>query len=76
MEKTVTYEKTVLTLKGRALEPGMRSPVFTAVNTDLEHTSLSAYGSTIKLISFFPSIDHPVCDLQVREMNRRVHRLP
>jgi len=76
MEKTVTFEKSPLTLEGRNLEPGMKAPNFTAVNTDLKHTSLAVYGSTVKLISFFFSIDHPICDLQVREMNRRAATLP
>jgi thiol peroxidase len=54
----------------------MRAPDFTAVNNELKKVSLADYGRTIKLIFFFPSIDHPVCDLQVREMNRRAAELP
>jgi thiol peroxidase len=38
--------------------------------------SLATYAEKFKLIVFFPSIDHPVCDLQVREMNRRAKDLP
>jgi thiol peroxidase len=72
MAKTVTLEKSPLTLEGRSLESGKRAPGFTAVNTELELTTLESYGTTLKLISFFPSIDHPICDLQIREMNRRV----
>ena len=72
MDRTVTLEKSPLTLEGRSLETGQRAPGFTAVNTELEETSLESYGATLKLISFFPSIDHPICDLQIREMNRRV----
>ena len=76
MERKVTFEKLPFTLEGRNLAAGMKAPEFTAVNTDLENITLSDYGNTFKLISFFPSIDHPVCDLQVREMNRRVEALP
>ena len=76
MERNVTFEKLPLTLAGRNLAAGMKAPDFTAVNTSLENVSLADYGNTVKLISFFPSIDHPICDLQVREMNRRVEALP
>ncbi len=76
MDRTITFEKLPLTLAGRTLDLEMRAPDFTALTTDLQDTTLAAYGPTVKLISFFPSIDHPICDLQVREINRKARALP
>jgi thiol peroxidase len=76
VENTITLEKEPLTLVGRSLEIGTPAPPFTAVSTHMEEVGLATYGEKIKLTIFFPSIDHPVCDLQVREMNRRAKDLP
>jgi thiol peroxidase len=76
MEHKVTLERSPLTLQGRSIRTGMRAPDFNAINMELEQKSLSDYGETLKLIFFYPSIDHPICDLQVREMNRRAAELP
>jgi thiol peroxidase len=76
MNRTITFEKAPLTVVGRSLEIGSPAPRFTAVSSDFEEVDLKSYGEKNKLIVFFPSIDHPVCDLQVREMNRRAKELP
>ena len=76
MNRTITLEKAPLTVVGRSLEIGSPAPHFTAVSSDFEEVDLKSYGEKTKLIIFFPSIDHPVCDLQVREMNRRAKELP
>lgn len=70
MDRTVTLEKQPLSLMGRSLEMESPAPRFTAVSLDLQDVTLESYGEKIKLIIFFPSIDHPACDLQVRETNR------
>jgi thiol peroxidase len=76
MNRTITFEKAPLTVVGRSPEIGSPAPHFSAVSSDFEEVDLKAYGEKTKLIIFFPSIDHPVCDLQVREMNRRAKELP
>jgi thiol peroxidase len=76
MERTITFEKSPLTLTGRLLQLDTKAPHFTALSGDLEDITLASYGDRIKLISFFPSIDHPICDLQVREMNKKARDLP
>ncbi|MCM8816467.1 MAG: thiol peroxidase, partial [Candidatus Omnitrophica bacterium] len=37
----------------------------------MEETVLEKYQGKIKVITSFPSLDTPVCDLQVREFNKR-----
>ncbi len=76
MDRTITFEKSPLTLTGRLLELDTKAPHFTALTVNLEETTLASYGDKTKMISFFPSIDHPICDLQVRETNKMAHNLP
>jgi thiol peroxidase len=76
MNRTITFEKAPFSLTGRSLCVDSKAPRFTALNTGLQDITLEGYGDRVKLISFFPSIDHPICDLQVREINRKAASLP
>jgi thiol peroxidase len=76
MDRTITFEKSPLTLTGRLLKLNTKAPQFTAISGDLEDVTLASYGDKIKMITCFPSIDHPICDLQVREINKKAHNLP
>jgi thiol peroxidase len=71
MKKTVTYDGIPLTLVGRSIETNTCAPDFIVVNQDLGETGLRQYPDKIKVITFFPSLDNPVCDIQIREFNRR-----
>ncbi|MDD5584022.1 MAG: thiol peroxidase, partial [Candidatus Omnitrophica bacterium] len=48
-----------------------QAPQFTAVDTGLKEVTLSDFENKIKVITSFPSSDTPVCDLQVKEFNKR-----
>ncbi|MFA5355907.1 MAG: thiol peroxidase [Candidatus Omnitrophota bacterium] len=67
----VFFKGTPLTLVGRFLAAGAPAPEFRVVSGDLKEISLSDFGRKIKIISSFPSLDTPVCDLQVKEFNKR-----
>jgi len=69
--KTVTVENNSYMLTGPCPRVGGPAPDFRIISTDLSETALSSFGNRIKLITFFFSIDTPVCDIQVREFNRR-----
>jgi thioredoxin-dependent peroxiredoxin len=71
MERKITFKGNPLTLVGRALKPGNPAPDFTVVSQDLKEMRLSDFGAKIKVISSFPSLDTPVCDLQVKEFNKK-----
>ncbi len=71
MDRTIACNGTPLTLVGRSLEVGTRAPDFTVVNMNMEETGLKGYSNKTKVITFFPSLDTPVCDIQVREFNKR-----
>lgn len=71
MSQRVTFKGNPVTLVGRHLKIGMRAPDFKVVSTDLKEVKLSDFKGKIKVINFFLSIDTPVCDLQVKEFNKR-----
>ncbi|MFA5156722.1 MAG: thiol peroxidase [Candidatus Omnitrophota bacterium] len=71
MERKITFKAGPLTLVGRNLKVGNIAPEFNVVSQDLAAVRLSDLGAKIKVISSFPSLDTPVCDLQVKEFNKR-----
>ena len=71
MPGKITFKGTPLTLVGRVIKEEMKAPAFRAVTSDLQEFSLSDFSGKIKVITSFPSLDTPVCDLQVKEFNKR-----
>ncbi|MGE5197583.1 MAG: thiol peroxidase [Deltaproteobacteria bacterium] len=71
MSRTITFKGKPVTFVGRALKEGVRAPDFRAVSSDLKEVTLSDFSGKIKVITSFPSIDTPVCDLQVKEFNKK-----
>jgi thioredoxin-dependent peroxiredoxin len=71
MERKITFKGNPLTLVGRNLQIGGSAPEFSVVSQDLAALRLSDLGPKIKVISSFPSLDTPVCDLQVKEFNKK-----
>jgi thioredoxin-dependent peroxiredoxin len=75
MRQRVTFKGAPLSLVGRLVKEGGKAPDFKAVNADLKETMLSDFTGKIKVVSSFPSLDTPVCDLQVKEFNKRAAAL-
>ena len=71
MSKTIKFKGAPLTLVGRNIKPGDSAPDFRVVSADLKEITLADFGSKIKIITTFPSLDTPVCDLQVKEFNKK-----
>ncbi|MDD5195250.1 MAG: thiol peroxidase [Candidatus Omnitrophica bacterium] len=71
MERQIKFNGNPLTLVGRALKENVTAPSFRVVSTDLKEVTLGDFGNKIKVITSFPSSDTPVCDLQVKEFNKR-----
>lgn len=72
----VTIKGNPLTLIGPELKPGKKAPKFTAVDKELKEVSLKDLKGKIKLISVTPSLDTPVCDMQLRRFNQEASTLP
>ena len=71
MARNITFKGSPLTIVGRWIKVGERAPDFKVVSQDLKDVSLADFKGKIKIISTFPSLDTPVCDLQVKEFNKR-----
>jgi len=71
MAGRVTFRGNPLTLVGRSIKLGSGAPGFRVTSQELKEVSLSDLGDKIKVVSTFPSLDTPVCDLQVKEFNKR-----
>ncbi len=75
MPKTVTFKGVPMTLVGRTLKEGGIAPDFKVVDPTLKEIGLADFNGKIKIITFFLSLDTPVCDLQVKEFNKRASAL-
>lgn len=75
MPGKITFKGSPLTLAGRQVNIGNIAPDFRVVSRDLKEVSLVDFKGKIKLISSFPSLDTPVCDLQVKEFNKKAAEL-
>jgi len=71
MARIVTFKGAPLALTGKPVKVGKRAFDFKLVSQDLKIVRLSDFSGKIKVINFFPSLDTPVCDLQVKEFNQR-----
>ena len=75
MAKKVTFKGSPMTLTGKSVKEGSHAPDFKVVGPELKEISLSDFKGKIKVITFFLSLDTPVCDLQVKEFNKRASGL-
>jgi thiol peroxidase len=73
--REITFKGAPLVLTGKAVKVGSRAFDFKLVSQDLKVVRLSDFNGKIKVINFFPSLDTPVCDLQVKEFNRKASGL-
>ena len=75
MARKITFKGKPMTLVGRSLRVGMSAPDFRAVAGDLKEVNLSDFRGKAKVITAFLSLDTPVCDLQVKEFNKKAQGL-
>ncbi len=78
MERTgvVTRKGKSVTLVGPDIKVGEKAPDFTVLDGTLAEVRLGDFAGKIKIISVTPSLDTPVCDLQLRRFNREAASLP
>ena len=78
MERTgiITMKGNPLTLVGPELKAGDKAPDFTVVNQDLKPVTLKDFDGKFKVISVTPSLDTPVCDLQIHWFNEDAANQP
>ena len=76
MPGTLTFKGSPVTLVGRVLKIGVMTPNFRLTSTGLKEVRLADFKDRVKVITSFLSLDTPVCDLQVKEFNKRAAGLP
>ncbi|MCY4597034.1 MAG: thiol peroxidase [Bryobacterales bacterium] len=68
MSRQTTLKGNPFHLQGNALAAGSAAPGFTLVANDLSSVSLADTGG-VRIINAVPSLDTPVCDLQMKRFN-------
>ena len=71
---TVTFQGNPLTLKGRQLQVGDKMPEFTLIDNGLGTVNSNDL-TGLKVFLAVPSLDTPVCDLEVRNFNQKASEL-
>jgi thiol peroxidase len=71
MTRAIKFKGSPLTLVGRNLKVGAIASDFRVSAQDLKEVRLSDFKDKIKILTSFPSLDTPVCDLQVKEFNKK-----
>ena len=75
MAKVIHFKGNQLTLIGRTIKVGVPAPAFKVISQDLKEITLADFKGKIKILTSFPSLDTPVCDLQVKEFNKKASGL-
>ncbi len=65
----VTVKGDPVTLLGEAIKPGDKAPDFKVLDSDLKEIDLGSFKGKTKLIASVPSLDTPICDLQIKRFN-------
>lgn len=65
----ITVKGDPMTLLGEEIKVGQKAPGFKVSTSDLKETSLEDFKGKIKLIASVPSLDTPICDLQIKRFN-------
>ncbi len=72
----ITMKGQPLTLTGHDTKVGDKAPDFAVLDGALSDVRLGDFAGKTKIISVTPSLDTPVCDLQLRRFNREAASLP
>jgi thiol peroxidase len=74
-KRTVTMKGNPVTLVGNELKVGDKAPAFSVLDGSMQPVTLETYKGKVKVISVTPSLDTPVCDLQLRRFNSEIAAL-
>jgi thioredoxin-dependent peroxiredoxin len=65
-----TFKGNPLTLIGGEVKAGQKAPDFKALTNELVAAGLGDFKGRVKLIASVPSLDTPVCDLEIKRFNK------
>ncbi len=75
MSATVKMAGNVMPLEGNQVSEGQKAPEFTAMDKDMNPKSLKDYAGKVVVLASVPSLDTPVCDMEVRRFNTEAANL-
>ena len=67
---TVTFKGTTMHLSGNQPAVGQKAPDFTLTATDMSPKGLKDFAGKVLVLVSVPSLDTPVCDMEVRRFNK------
>jgi len=70
-----TFKGNPLTLEGEEIQVGQKAPDFKVLDTDMGEVMLDGLKDKIKLIASVPSLDTPVCDLEIKRFNSEAAKI-
>lgn len=71
----VTVKGKPLTLIGDEMKAGQKAPVFAVLDHDLNPVDSSKFTGKVRVIASVPSLDTPICDLEIKRFNDEVASL-
>ena len=71
----VTMKGSPLTLFGAEIKEGEAAPDFKALDGNLKEVSFSGTSGKVRVIASVPSLDTPICDLEIKRFNDEVSQL-
>ena len=71
----VTLKGGPVTLIGAEVKTGQRANDFNVLDNELKEKTLADFKGKIKLIASVPSLDTPVCDLEIKRFNDEASKL-
>lgn len=71
----ITFQGNPLTLVGRQLKEGDQAPDAVVLDNNLAPVKLSSFHGKVCIILSVPSLDTPVCDLEIRKFNQEAAKL-
>ena len=71
----VTFQGNPLTLLGEEVKVGQKAPGFSVLDSDLQEVNLNTFKDKVKLIASVPSLDTPVCDLEIKRFNEEASKI-
>ncbi|HIJ59905.1 MAG TPA: thiol peroxidase [Nitrospirae bacterium] len=74
-KEVITIKGNPLTLVGNEVKVGDKAPDFKVLDGALNEVKLSDFKGKIKVISVTPSLDTPVCDMQLKRFDKEATSL-
>ncbi|MFH1836753.1 MAG: thiol peroxidase [Candidatus Omnitrophota bacterium] len=65
----ITIKGDPVVLSGEEVKVGQKAPDFKVVDAELKEVGSEAFKGKVKLIASVPSLDTPICDLQIKRFN-------